>query len=264
MFHVLIQDSMSLTKNIILQGFRQLGIRSGDSFVMHSSLSSLGWVEGGAETVVEAMLESVSSGGTVFVPTMTFGIPFNPKVTVSRCGKITDVFRRRPDAIRSLSPTHSIAGIGPDAKRILDGHDRTLSFGPNGPDSPLGKLAMEGGSIMLLGVTHVNNTMIHIIQYLAELPLLDKWKDVEVFDDEGNTGIVKVYDPGCSEGFDNIEPVLTEKNAQKIIKIGNTQVRYMKASDVINIGIEAVRKNPRLLLCNRPDCIFCNYTRKNT
>ena len=255
---------MSLTKNNILKGFRQLGIRSGDSFVMHSSLSSLGWVEDGAETVIAAMLESVSPGGTVFVPTMTFGIPFNPKVTVSECGKITDVFRRRPDAIRSLSPTHSIAGIGPDAKRILDGHDRKLSFGPNGPDSPLGKLAMEHGSIMLLGVTHVSNTMIHIIQYLAELPLLDKWNDVEVFDDEGNTVIVKVYNPGCSEGFDSIEPVLTEKNDQKMIKIGNAKVRYMKAGDVIEIGVDEVKKNPRLLLCNRPDCIFCNYTRKNT
>ena len=250
---------MVLTKNIILKGFRQFGIKAGDKYIVHISMKSLGWVEGGAETVIEAMIESVSPGGTVFIPTMTFGKPFNPKRTPPETGKIPDVFWRRPDAVRSLSPSHSIAGIGPDAEHILEDHEKTI---PNGPDSPLGKLADENGSIMLVGVTHKSNTAIHICTYLAELPYLDVWREIEVFDDDGNVEIVKVLNPGCSGGFDNLEPFIMEKNAQQIKKIGNATVRYMKASDIIEIGVEALKDNPALLLCERPDCLWCANARK--
>ena len=60
---------MLLTKMEILAGLRQFGIKAGDKYVVHSSLSSMGYVEGGADTVIDAMIESVSPGGTVFVPT---------------------------------------------------------------------------------------------------------------------------------------------------------------------------------------------------
>jgi aminoglycoside 3-N-acetyltransferase len=64
---------------------------------------------------VDAVLETAGPDGTVLMPVMTFGEPFDPAHSPSRCGLITETFRRRPDAVRSLSPTHSIAGIGADA-----------------------------------------------------------------------------------------------------------------------------------------------------
>ena len=251
----------TVTERDIFEGLRGLDVAPGDKIVVHSSLSSMGRVDGGAETVVNAFLASVAPGGTVLVPVMTFGVPFDPRTTESKCGAITEAFRRRPEALRSLSPTHSIAGIGPDAERLLDGHERALPFGPNGPDSPLGKLADEGGKIVLLGVTHVSNTIVHIVLYRAELPALEEWRGVDVTDSGGGQRIVNVQHPGCSLGFDALEPYLMEKNAQKIAKIGNADVRCMKASDVIEIGLAAVKEHPALLLCDRPDCRFCSYTR---
>ena len=248
-----------VTKDMILKGFREFGIKAGDKFILHSSLKSLGRVNGGADAVIDAMLESVHPGGTVFVPTSTFGKPFNPSTASSKVGWITEVFRKRPDAIRSLHPSHSIAGIGPDAARILADHEKTT---PMGPGSPLIKLASEGGFIMLIGATHDGNSTIHCAHELAQVPFLNTFRDIEVFDDEGNTIILRSLIPGCSSGFNNVEPLLLEKNAIRIQKIGNATTRWMKGQDVIDTALNAVKKNLPFLLCNRPDCEWCAHSRE--
>ncbi len=244
---------------MILEKFYEFGIKAGDKFILHSSLRSLGNVEGGADTVIDAMLKSVHPGGTVFVPVSTFGKPFNPAESTSEVGWITEVFRKRPGAIRSLHPSHSIAGIGPDAARILAGHEMTT---PMGPGSPLIKLAAEGGYIMLIGATHEGNSTIHCAHELAQVPFLNTFRDMEVFDYDGNVRIARALIPGCSSGFDNVEPLLLEKNALRISKIGNAVTRWMKGQDVIDIALAAVKKNTVFLLCQKPDCEWCAHARE--
>ncbi|MBS7633995.1 AAC(3) family N-acetyltransferase [Candidatus Bathyarchaeota archaeon] len=51
------------------RGLQQLGPKKGDIVIVHSSLSSFGFVEGGAETVIDVLLETVSEEGTVIMPT---------------------------------------------------------------------------------------------------------------------------------------------------------------------------------------------------
>jgi len=253
---------MSVTKDDILHGLRSLGVRPGDSFVMHSSLSSLGRVDGGPDAVIDAALESVAPGGTVLMPVMTFEGAFDVRHTSSKTGLVTETFRRRPNAIRSLNATHSIAGIGPDAQRLLDGHRDDLPFGPNGPGAPLGKLADMGGSIILLGVTHVSNTTIHIVHYLAGLPMREEWREIEVTDAGGRKKTVRVRHPGCSDGFDKLEPYFIEKGIQRTGHIGNAEVRIMKGRECIEAGLDAVGRDPTLVLCDRDDCRFCTYAKE--
>jgi len=248
-----------VTKEIILEKFYEFGIKSGDKFILHSSLRSMGNVEGGADTVIDAMLESVYPGGTVFVPESTFGKPFNPTKSTSEVGWITEVFRKRPEAIRSLHPSHSIAGIGPDAARILADHEMTT---PMGPGSPLIKLAAEGGYIMLIGATHEGNSTVHCAHELAQVPFLNTFRDIEVSDDDGNVRIARALIPGCSSGFNNVEPLLIEKNAIKISKLGNAVIRWMKGQDVIDIALEAVKMNTVFLLCRKPVCEWCAHARE--
>ncbi len=244
---------------MILEKFHEFGVKSGDKFILHSSLKSLGKVEGGADTVIDAMLESVHPGGTVFVPSSTFGKPFNPTTSTSEVGWITEVFRKRPGVIRSLHPSHSVAGIGPDAARILAGHEMTT---PMGPGSPLIKLAAEGGFIMLIGATHEGNSTVHCAHELAQVPFLNTFRDMEVFDDDGNVRIARALIPGCSSGFDNVEPLLVENNALRIDKLGNAVIRWMKGQDVIDIALAAVKKNTVFLLCRKPDCEWCAHARE--
>lgn len=245
---------MTIHAHDIVAGLRALGIDAGAKLVFHSSLKSFGFVEGGAEAVIDALLDTVGPEGTVIVPTMTFGAPFERATSPSLCGAVTEAFRLRPGAIRSDHPTHSVAAIGADSARLLEGHADTL---PNGPASPLGKLAREGGFVVLAGVGHESNTTIHVAQHLAGLPIFKKYREVEVTGPDGVTQTKRVMIPGCSRGFGRLEPYIEARRAQKKALIGDAMVRVLRGSDVVSIGTDTLRRHPCALLCDSRDCGWC-------
>lgn len=121
-----------LEKNQLIDDLQRLGVSPGSEIVVHSSLSSIGYVVGGAETVIVALLEAVDiKRGTVVVPTLTGTVengPLNPPyfhVKESKCwtGIIPETFRLRQEAYRSLNPTHSVAAIGANAIDLTTGHE---------------------------------------------------------------------------------------------------------------------------------------------
>ncbi len=102
-------------KEQIVFSLKLMGIVPGDTLFVHSALSSIGNVEGGADTVIDALLEAVGEQGTVAVSTLSFGHPFCAETTPTGVGAISETFRKRPEAKRSLSPIRSIAAIGAQA-----------------------------------------------------------------------------------------------------------------------------------------------------
>ena len=165
-----------VTSDEVVEGLRALGAGPGEIIFAHSSLSSFGWVEQGADTVIEALTRSVSPGGTVVLPTLcqkdkerrfeTWDIDTSP----SDVGKITEVFRQRPDTRRSDHPTHSVAALGPHAEQIISGHatagGRPGPWGPAafGHGSPWDMFYRLNVLDCFLGVTFSCNTMRHYIQ----------------------------------------------------------------------------------------------------
>ena len=135
----------------IRQHLETLGVRSGDGILVHARLISFGEIVGGIETVQSALMDAIGPSGTLIVPTYTFGpgdVPFDPKTTPSSgMGTLAEHVRALPDAVRSLSPIHSHAGIGPAAE-LLRRSDATLSFGAN---SDLDVMRQEGFQMLQLG-----------------------------------------------------------------------------------------------------------------
>ncbi|MFZ2641788.1 MAG: AAC(3) family N-acetyltransferase, partial [Verrucomicrobiia bacterium] len=150
-----------VTRADIVSCLRAMGVGSGGLVQVHSSLSSFGFVEGGAETVVDALLELVGPDGTVMMPTFNHGAEyvFDVRTSPSYNGTITDALRRRPQAVRSIHATHAYAAIGPLAAELCAGH---LEAGTFGMESPLGKLAQRGGWVLLLGVGMNRCTAAHL------------------------------------------------------------------------------------------------------
>src|SRR4051794_27281970 len=107
-----------LTRDMIVDGLRDLGLRPGDLVVAHSSYKSFGLpVAGGPRAVAEALIDAVSPGGSVFVPAFNYGqLPYAPVTTPSLDGAVSEAFRQLPGVTRSPHPTHPLAGIGPDAR----------------------------------------------------------------------------------------------------------------------------------------------------
>lgn len=155
---------------------RRLGVRPGGVLLVHSSLSSLGWVDGGPETVVRGLLEALGPEGTLMLPALSYatvhaGHPhFDREATPSCIGAIAEHFRTRPGSRRSGSPTHSVCASGPLAAELVADHH--LDTTPVGPHSPLRKLRDLDGQLLFLGCGMKPNTSMHGVEELVGTPYL--------------------------------------------------------------------------------------------
>jgi aminoglycoside 3-N-acetyltransferase len=245
----------------IAQGLRSLGICSPDVIFVHSSLSSFGSVEGGAEAVIKGLLAAVAPEGTVMVPTLTGSRELGPEyppyfdVRASACwtGLIPETFRQRPEALRSLHPTHSVAAIGPRSQEMLEGHE--LSPTPCGPETPYGRLVRAGGWVVLLGVGLACVTLFHHVEEVAGLSYHMQPEPVQatVVDDHGASRTVRVWLHlyGPWRGFDRLEPELREEGLLLSTHVGAAEVRAIRAKPMVEYALELVRADPRALLRER-------------
>ena len=172
--------------------FRALGIRSGMVLLVHSSLSAMGWVCGGAVAVIVALQEVLGKTGTLVMPTHSTDLTepsqwenppvpeswwpviratmpaYQPDLTPTRSmGIIAETFRKQKGVLRSAHPHHSFCAYGHQASHITDNH--SLEFGL-GEGSPLARIYDLGGFVLLLGVGHNSNTSIHLAEYRATFP----------------------------------------------------------------------------------------------
>jgi aminoglycoside 3-N-acetyltransferase len=176
----------------LVEDLRSLGLAADATVMVHSSLSRLGYVCGGAHAVVAALLETVGPGGTVVMPTHSTSLSdpaawsdppvpeawwvtvrdetpaYDPRLTPTRqMGAIVGCFRHVPGVRRSAHPTVSVAAVGPRSERVVDGHELANQHGET---SPLARLYELDALVLLLGVSHANNTSLHLAEHRASVP----------------------------------------------------------------------------------------------
>ncbi|MEN8182262.1 MAG: AAC(3) family N-acetyltransferase [Myxococcota bacterium] len=188
--------------------------------MVHSSLSSMGWVVGGAPAVVRALLDVVEAGGTLVMPAATprCGDPagwtdprvpeawleetrehlpvFDPRTTPTSLGAIPEAFRTWPGTLRSDHPLESVCARGPLAPEVTRDHPLAFSEGRGGP---FGRLHELDSWILLIGVGFNRCTALHFAESLVEkrrvanvrFPVLDNgsrvWREVPNVADDNDT-----------------------------------------------------------------------------
>jgi aminoglycoside N3'-acetyltransferase len=174
----LFQRSVRLEE--LVAGLRSAGIQSGDIVMVHSSLSRLGKVEGGAGTVIQALLDTITSKGSLMMPAYgdaravmdaaTPGRPVDLRTAPSLDGLIAETFRCRPDVLRSSHPFSSVCVWGQHRVLLTEGHANDTRICHR--DSPLGRLLKLRGKILGLGVSLGPVSFYHVVE--------DTWDDFPI------------------------------------------------------------------------------------
>lgn len=219
---------------------RRLGVQPGDLLIAHSSLRAFGWMEGGAEAVVDALCDAVGATGTVMVPTFNHSRVkiFDPETTPSHNGAVSEALRKRPEAVRSLHPTHPYAALGPDAAELTAGN---LEVGTFDPKSPLGKLADRGGWIALLGVGMDACTAVHVGQAAAQAHCLGYGRERAFIKLQGEVREVRATlwrDGECPLETEPVESRLRERGMIRDGQVGKAELHLLRARDVIAVTRE--------------------------
>lgn len=164
---------LEVTKDDILRDLESLGVQRGSLLFVHSSLSALGRVDGGADAVADALLEALGPNGTLVVPAFTYADPhdypdsidpawiFDPASTRSGMGAVTNAVRMRNGALRSIHLWHSVAAVGPLAQTVVTADGKAWASAWD-ETSPMAWVFDNGGFILLLGVPYQNLTAVHV------------------------------------------------------------------------------------------------------
>lgn len=141
-----------ILKADIKRKLKEIGLKSGDNVIVHTSLKSMGYVCSGAQAVIEALIETVGENGTIMTPTNTMGA-------------VAEMFRQWPGSVRSDHPARSICAWGKNAAYLTQNHDLSDIFGES---SPLAKLYALNGKVLLLGTGYNKNTSMHLADVRAD------------------------------------------------------------------------------------------------
>ncbi len=248
-------DSTPLTQADIATGLRKLGLGAGDRVLAHSSLAAFGKVKGGAGAVIDALLEVVGPEGLVAVPTFACAPPFDRRASSTPLGAIPETFWRRSEAVRSLHPTHSIAAIGKGADELIRDHEKQPTAYAEG--TPYHKLATSGGKILLLGVDQDRNTTLHTAEALVGAPYLT---DIEAtyIDDNGSPVTISIAAmAGPHRDFIGLDRLFRDSGAMKVGRIGGVVCRLIDAGMMLDLAVEAMKRDPAAVLCSNPACMDC-------
>lgn len=236
------------TKKNLLDDLERLNIDRKGTLIVHSSMKSIGEVEGGADTVLDALSEYMSEGLLV-LPTHTWSYikADNPKFYVdespSCVGILPEIFRKRPGVVRSWHPTHSVAALGKDAEEFVFGDERFDT--PCARESCWGKLLDRKAQIMLLGVDLRRNTFIHGVEEWMDVP--GRFKDEEellytVLPDGTEIPVPsKRHINGISENYSKLDEILQEKKIMYLENFGDAVVRIcdtVELTELLNKMLE--------------------------
>ena len=235
-----------------------LGIREGDTVMLHSSYRSLGGIEGGAKAFFDGFFELLGEGGTLILPTLSYDTVtrenpvFDKDSSPSCVGYLSEYFRTSVAGVkRSMHATHSCCARGRLANELTEGHERDLT--PVGENSPFAKLPRTGGKILMLGCKIGHNTMMHGVEETVDNPYcLDRNDPIEYTLTDGDRVIkqmsIRHYflseDGGhVKQRYERVAELL-EGDEIKRGKVLDAECCLMDAAAVWNKGRAAMLRDP--------------------
>ena len=264
----------------IVAALRQLGVREGDLLLVHSSLSGCGHITGGAMSIITALKQAVGPGGTLLFPTFTRPYiylgdvlnknynyrPFDPADTSQIwVGAVPQAFlEQNPAPLRSRHITHSWAGVGPLAEECLRQHQPCDP--PAGESSPLALACQHQGKVLFFGCPLASVTFLHYLETHCQMPFLQPAVCRRRTPDGGlETVLIDKHLPGHRDFYCGNQAHKCkffrrafERGLQlQQTSLGVGMLQMLSLPQLFEIGCQLLREDPRVLLCDDPECTFC-------
>lgn len=251
-----------ITESSLIDFFKSIGISTDDDLCVHSSMSSIGYISGGPQTVITALLKTITQG-TVLMPahsgdwsdpaqwehppvpatwfeTLYQEMPaFDPKITpIRKMGKVAEQFFALRDTLRSNHPQTSFCARGIRAHDYTKDHALTPMFGLN---SPLGKLYQNNGKVLLFGVGFDRCTLLHVAEHLTGC--LPKTKNGAPMMKDGHREWIWFEDDAIdSDDFPQIGAHLVEMGIAKVHPLGYGEVIVMSAQPAVDAAVKLIKQ----------------------
>lgn len=245
-----------ITKEQLIADLEKIGVKEGDSVLVHSAMSKIGYLEDGPKTVVDAFLEVLGSQGNLLMPNSPNPALqleyiqnldcFDVKNDVSKLGAISEYHRKLEHSIRSWHPTEPVSCIGPDAAYFVKDHFGELT--PYNANSPFYRVAAKSGKIVMIGVTLDNaGTNLHTLEDAVKdfkFPVYyDQIFEVKIKTPDGKTHKVKtkVHNPEWSakRKCDELIPMFKQKGVLSEVTFGNAKTLILDAKKMLDVMLEA-------------------------
>lgn len=255
-----------ILKEDIKSALKSLGVEEGQTLMVHTSLSRFGFICGGAQAVIEALLETVGASGTVVMPTQTWknldpasgvhgDIPqrywplirenwpaYDKNITpTNTMGAVAEMFRKWPGACRSDHPARSVAAWGKHAQYLTENHNLSNIFGDG---SPMGKLYELDGLVLLMGVGYDKNTSLHLADARAEYPGKHMAQESSAVMENGKR-VWKSYETLYVDGedFDAIGRDFEQAFPVRKTVLGNGVIRLMRQRELVDFAVAWIERN---------------------
>lgn len=255
-----------ILKEDIINELQTIGVNEGQTIMVHTSLGSMGYICGGAQTVIEALIACVGENGTIMMPAQSWknldpssGVhwevaeecwdkirenwpAYDKDITpTNTMGTVAEMFRKWPGTKRSAHPARSVCAYGKYADHLTADHDFSDIFGDS---SPVGKLYELDGHVLLLGVGYDKNTSLHLADVRARYPsrrYVDESSAVQTPSGRQWITYKTLYVDG--EDFTQIGDKFEEQDCVSHGQIGNAPVRFMKQRDLVDFAVNWIEKN---------------------
>ncbi len=263
-------DLQPITRSELAASLRKLGVSSGNTIMLHASVKAIGWIVGGPDVVIQALLDVLGQEGTLMMyvaweedaPYSLAQLPgkwqeaylkecppFDP--TRSRANRgwsiLTEYLRTWPGAYRSDNPEASCVAVGAKAEWLTENHPLQYGYGSG---SPLAKLCELKGRVLLFGAPFGSITLLHYAESIADVPNKQivhyqmpvlrnakrEWIEIEEFDTCGNVL------PDAQQYFDEIPHEYLTSGRGKNGKVGTANSYLLDAADFVKFAVRWLEK----------------------
>ncbi len=250
------KTSERITQQALVKGLRSVGISAGDTALVHSSLSAFGYVQGGVDAVIDALLEALGPSGTLAMPTFTWGdfydkrhVTFDLTNTPCETGRIPEVFRKRAGVMRSRQICHSVAATGPHAQDVMGEGVRGFGVG-----STFDQLYQLDSWVLLLGVSFSVCTALHMVEEFMQVPYR-RYRDFrysKVILPDGTTlpsrSVEFLREEGYQNDFAKMAPIFAGEGILQRCQVGGALVTSVRIRDLFDLTKRYMEEDTYFLL----------------